>query len=144
VLAELIDSLSASFCDYLGGPQNHVILLPLLESLCKVEEPNVRDKARAVPYLPASSLGSANDQENLQLTAGRTEEIGRTYHGVAETAFRERALFIEERSGLVGSLSDCHGVVYRLERVDSSVSEDDLGPNSFSEKVRFSQLQGII
>lgn len=45
VLAELVDSLANSFTEYLGGAQHGVQLVPLLESLCKVEDPVVREKA---------------------------------------------------------------------------------------------------
>ena len=44
VLIELVESLSGSFLEYLGSPANQFIIIPLLESLCKVEEPNVREK----------------------------------------------------------------------------------------------------
>ena len=44
VLLELIVSLSGNFTDYLGGQQYLVILLPILEALCRVEEVTVRDK----------------------------------------------------------------------------------------------------
>ncbi len=44
VLIELVEALSGNFLEYLGAAANQSVLIPILEALCKVEEPNVREK----------------------------------------------------------------------------------------------------
>ncbi|ODV62577.1 protein phosphatase 2A structural subunit TPD3 [Ascoidea rubescens DSM 1968] len=45
VFAVLAEKLNSNFVNYLGGPSYATILLPILQILCSMEEPIVRDKA---------------------------------------------------------------------------------------------------